>query len=310
LCGLLNAVGSIRISGIRFNKLRPLVFIYRNYDLADLETQYDIDATVPDLPEVLGGLQAWSEKVKPGMPNARYDQAYGADPLQTLDIFPAAQPNAPVMFYVHGGYWIGGDKAGRMFPAELFNERGITWISINYRLAPAVTLDEIVDDVRTAFAWVYENAASFGGDKERLYVAGTSAGGHLTGMLLARGWHGRYKVPEDVIKGACAMSGLYDLQPFLYTSQKEYLRLDPAAVARNSPIEHLPDAGCPLVVSWGGRETDEFIRQSVAYAEAWGQTGAPLVTVPMPEQNHFSLMGEMGRVDSPLAQAMLGLVDG
>jgi len=283
--------------------------IYGDYDLDALERQYDIEATVADLGTLLAGYDAWSEKVLAELAPHR-DLAYGPDPLQRLDIVPAATPDSPIMVYIHGGYWKRGDKAGRAFAARPFHDNGIIWASLNYRLAPAVGLDDIVADTRAAIAWIHANAARFGGDRDRIYLSGSSAGGHLAGMALAPGWHGDHGLPADVIKGCTAMSGLYDLRPFLHTSQRDYLHLDQQSALRNSPLEHLPAITGPILIAWGGKETDEFERQSKAYAAACAAKGLTVETMCLVEQNHFSLMGEMGSAESQLTQAMLRMVGG
>lgn len=280
--------------------------VYRDYDVDALETQYDIEATVSDVSAVMEGYRQASERLSASR-NGLFDLPYGTDPLQRLDAFPPDKTGAPVMVYVHGGYWVGGDKASRRFPAALFNEAGAVWAPINYRLAPDAGLDDMAADVRTALAWIYRNAESIGGDPDRIYVTGTSAGGHLTGILLAPGWHEAYGVPETLIKGACLCSGLYDLEPFLHIDRCAYLRLDEDLARRNSPLYRLPskETACPMIVAWGSKETDEFRRQSAAYAEACAAQGLAVEAMPHPEHDHFSLIGELGRPDSPLFRALL-----
>jgi arylformamidase len=280
---------------------------YQNLSRDELDREYDIEATVPDLAGLLDGFQARADKVKSEIPG-QLDLAYGPDPLQALDAFSGDLAGAPILVFIHGGYWKGGDKGGRSFPAPLFNRNGIVWAPINYRLAPAATLDEIEDDARSALGWVYRNAETIGGDPERIYVAGTSAGGHLTGMLLAPGWHDAYDMPDNVVKGACAMSGLFDLSPFLHTSGHGYLGLDEASAARNSPIRHLPETGCPILIAWAGKETSEFRRQSADFADACRAAGCRAETLFLEDQDHFSLTGELAHAESPLARAVIGMI--
>lgn len=282
--------------------------LYQGYDAAALEAQYDIEATRPDFAQVLGRYDALSDQART-VCDGLLDQAYGDDPLQKLDVYRPRDAlrgrRSPVMIYFHGGYWRAGDKAGRAFPAPVFTQAGAIWAPANYRLAPDATLDEIVDDARAAVAWIYRHALAIGADRERIFVSGGSAGGHLAGMVLTDGWHDRYGVPGNVIKGAVAASGLYDLTPFQHTSQDGWLRLNENALRRNSPLFHLPASGPPLVVSWGGRETAEFERQSQAYADAYEQAGAPVTRLPLPDEDHFTLMGQMQQPDSPLTAAKL-----
>ncbi|NQV56126.1 MAG: alpha/beta hydrolase [Rhodospirillales bacterium] len=283
--------------------------VYRDYDLDALEAQYDIVSTIDDIDVYhaqYGGLSAKAVERLSG----KLDIAYGDDPLQKLDAFPTASGGAPILAFIHGGYWAAGDKAGYRFPADTFHDAGAVWAPINYRLAPAVTLDDIVDDARSALAWIYKNAAEIGGDPDQLYVFGHSAGGHLAAMTLATGWHEKYGIPENAIKGGAPCSGLHDLNPFLHTSQKNYLNLDDAAVSRNSPMENLPPAGTKMVMAWGGLETPEFRRQSEDYAAACKTAGAEVTTHAYPEHNHFSLASELTNTESNLTASvfkMMGL---
>ena len=285
--------------------------IYQGYDLAALDVQYDIEATVDDLDSYRLEFGALSEQVL-GSENIQLDVAYGSAPLQQIDIFPAAPSGdaaSPIVVYIHGGYWKVGDKASYRFPAKVFNAEGVTWITMNYRLAPDVTLDDIVDDVRSAISWIYNNATDFKGDRDRIIVASSSAGGHLTGMIAAQGWQSDYGLPENVIKGITAASGLYDLTPFLHTSQKEYLKLDDASVQRNSPWHNLPRQDLPMQIIWAGKETVEFMRQSQDYAKLCSSAGNLVNTLTYPEHNHFSLAREYTNPESDMVQGVLKLIE-
>lgn len=278
-----------------------------HYSAEELERQYDATLGVDDLDAIQDRYRrASDEVVASGL--GLLDLAYGADPLQRLDLFPVpgGRPS-PLMVYVHGGYWVAGDKIGRRFPAPLYNDAGIAWAAINYRLAPGCTMDGIVADVRAALAWLHRNAAEHGIDPDRIHIAGTSAGGHLVGMLLAPGWHAEYGVPENVVKGACATSGLFDLAPLRLTSRQDSLALDEDMAARNSPIHHLPATPIPAVIAWGVKETDEFRRQSEAYAAALERAGCAVTAIAAGEHDHFSIMGDIARPDTPLGGAMLAL---
>ena len=278
-----------------------------HYSAEEFERQYDATLGVDDLEAIQDSYRRASDRVT-ASGRGLLDLAYGADPLQRLDLFPAPAGPAPAMVYIHGGYWVGGDKIGRRFPAPLYNDSGIAWAAINYRLAPGCPMDGIVADVRAALAWIYRNAADHGIDPDRIHVAGTSAGGHLTGMLLAPGWHAAYGVPENVVKGACATSGLFDLAPLRSTSRQDSLALDADMAARNSPILHPPAAPVPAVIAWGVRETDEFRRQSEDYAAALEAAGCEVTRIAAAEHDHFSIMGDIARPETPLGSAMLALV--
>ena len=138
---------------------------------------------------------------------------------------------------------------------------------MEYRLAPAATVDGIVDDARRAVAWFHAHAAGHGCDPSAIHVAGNSAGGHLAGMLAAEGWQAERSLPDDVIASAAPVSGLFDLSPLQRTFANDWLALDAADARRNSPVGLPPRPGMPVVVAWGGREPAAFRGQSEAYAE-------------------------------------------
>ena len=278
-----------------------------HYSADELERQYDVTIGADDVEAIQETYRKASGEVS-AAGRGRLDLAYGPDPLQRLDLFPAAAGDpAPVMVYVHGGYWMGGDKIGRRFPAPVYNEAGIAWAAINYRLAPGCTMDDIVADVRSALAWIHRNAADHGVDTDRIHLAGSSAGGHLTGMALAPGWHADYGVPEDLVKGACPMSGLFDLAPMRITSHREVLALDADMAARNAPVLHPPATPIPVVVAWGAKESEEFRRQSEDYAAVLEEAGCAVTLIAAGGHDHFSIMGDMARPGTPLGRAMLEL---
>ena len=278
--------------------------VYRNYGPEALELQYDPEAGVAGVKECLDRYANESRRLRASHP-AKLDVAYGPGPAQQLDIYLAEHgERAPIQVFVHGGAWKGSSKEDRSFPASAFCSRGAAWIGLEYPLAPAVALDEIVQQVREGIAWIYRNAATFGADPSRLYISGSSAGAHLCAMVLATDWK-RFGLAPGVIAGATLISGIFDLDPLRLTRGYAHLALDPESVARNSPIHHLPERGCPLIVAVGRAETAEFVRQSVDYFRAWTDRGFAGHFMVLDGHHHFSIMGEMSRHESPLHRAML-----
>lgn len=277
--------------------------LYREYDQAELDIQYNARNTVPDIAPIMRQYAEQSAAARAALP-CMLNVPFGPHADETLDIFPAAAPDAPVFVFIHGGYWrlLSKDDSSCMAPA--FTQAGATVVAVNYSLAPAVTLDRIVDQNRRALAWIHRNIAEYHGDPRRIHIGGSSAGGHLVGMLLAGGWHGKYNVPEDVIRGAASLSGLFDLTPLVHTHINEWMRLSPEDALRNSPAEHLPTTGCPLIVSYGQSETAEFKRQSHDYLQAWQARGFAGGHVPMPGTNHFDIVLTLNDSASPLTQAI------
>ncbi|ARP87990.1 alpha/beta hydrolase [Bordetella genomosp. 9] len=290
-----------------------MAILYRDYDRAALDIQYNARATAPDFGAIMREYAEQSRHARETLPCA-LNVAYGPHPDETLDIFPAAAGGpAPVFVFIHGGYWrlLSKDDSSAMAPA--FTRAGAAVVALNYSLAPAVTLDHIVDQVRRAMAWLHRNIAAHGGDPGRLHVGGSSAGGHLVGMLLNDDWQQRYGVPADVLRGAAPLSGLFDLTPLVHTHINEWMRLTPESAARNSPMLHLPARPCPVVASYGESETDEFKRQTMDYLDALRARGGDARYVPMPGTNHFDIVLRLNDPAAPITRAIfaqMGLAPG
>ena len=282
--------------------------LYRGLDRAALDRAYDARATVPDIGPFLRAYAQRSAHARKTLP-CTTGIAYGEHEDETLDIVPGAGASpGPVLIYLHGGYWrlLSRDDSSFMAPGQ--TAAGLTVVAVNYSLAPAVTLDRIVDQCRRAVAWVSQNAGNHGGDPRRIILAGSSAGGHLAAMALVKGWHARYGVEADAIRGAVLLSGLFDLTPLVYTHINTWMRMTPEDALRNSPLMQLPARGPEIIVSHGGNETDEFKRQSSDFLAAWKAQGLPGQYVAMPHANHFDLPLALDDAQSALSQALARLV--
>ncbi len=280
---------------------------WRDYPLEELRRQYLTNLT-PGMGDHVRRYEELSEELVRAMPGD-LDVPYGtAGPRQMLDIFTPGTGEAPVLIFIHGGYWYFNSKDPRRFPAKEFIPRGIAWVPINYRLVPNVTMTEVVADVRNAVKWLYEHCADYGCDPGRIYVSGNSAGGHLTAELISDDWPEQYGLPADVVKGACAISGLYDLEPLLECEPNEKLRLDLESARRYSPIYHLSRRPVPAIITCGANESAEFRRQTGSYAERSAQAGYPVTHMEIEGHDHFSIIGELANPDSPLFRAITGMI--
>ena len=279
--------------------------LYRDFATQEeLDAQYDPERTVPDPGVYAEFYERESERLRLERDHS-LDVPFGPTLAEHVDIYPAG-PSAPVLVYVHGGYWRARTGREFGFVARGPVSRGVATVVPNYELCPRVTIDEIVRQARAALAWTYKNAESFGGDPDRIHVAGHSAGGHLVAMLLTTDWEGTYGLPNDTIKGATVISGLFDLAPFPYTFLQPKLQLTWDEVRRNSPILHLPAVSPPLLVAYGGDETDEFKRQSEAFLGAWGAKGLPGERLVLPGKNHYDVIDGFLDAGSPLLSAIFG----
>ncbi|HYD82153.1 MAG TPA: alpha/beta hydrolase [Paucimonas sp.] len=282
--------------------------IYQGYTAEELDRQYNARATVPDVNVYLAEYAARSAACRARLRCAA-NVPYGDHPDELLDIFPAERPGSPVLIYFHGGYWRALSKDDSSFMAETFVRAGAAVVAVDYSLAPAATLDTIVAQCRRALAWTWKNIAAWGGDPGRIAVCGSSAGGHIVGMLLAPGWHAEAGVPEDIVAAACPVSGLFDLTPLQYTHINAWARLDPDAAARLSPLFHLPARGCPLLLAYGEHETAEFQRQSRDYLAAWRARGFAGECADMPGTNHFDVILKLAESESPLTRGLMRMMD-
>jgi arylformamidase len=279
--------------------------IFRNYDRKALDAEYNNRLKVKDALDWIARMGAESARTRAELP-MRFDVPYGAHHDERLDVFAASRSGpAPIQIFVHGGYWHRLDKADFSFVARAFRPAGALTVVVNYALIPAVDMDALVHQVRASVAWVHKNARDLGGDPDRIFVTGHSAGGHLVGMLLATDWS-TFGAPADVIKGACGMSGLYDLEPIRLCYLNDVLALTPESARRNSPVLLAPTRATPLILTDGGDEGPEYHRQTGELATAWRAKGVPVETLDLTGHNHFSIVAELESPFSPLARAIQG----
>jgi arylformamidase len=275
-------------------------------DKAFLAKQYNNRELVPDHPQYFA---RWAESsARARKLNAHLDLRYGDMPGEALDLFPAPRGDGRCMMFIHGGYWRSLDKRDFAFLAPAWIEAGVSLAVVNYDLCPKVTIEEIVRQMLRASRWLWLNAAHYGLDRDRLYVSGHSAGGHLTAMLMCAQWPAfDARLPKDLWKGGLAISGLYDLRPLVHVDfLQQDLRLDEAAATRVSPVFMPPATRAPVMTCVGGNESGEFLRQNRLLGERWRAAFAG--DVPMPGKNHFSVCDGLAEPSSPLFQAGLRLM--
>lgn len=283
--------------------------IYQGYDRAGLDAQYNNRARVPEHARIHAAFEAQGDAVLADF-DTRLDVSYGPSAEETLDIYlPKGGPTEgmPVNVFLHGGYWYSRHKNDFRFLARGMVPSGAALVVVNYALVPRVNLDEVVRQCRAAVAWTYRNATTFGADPERIYVSGHSAGGHLVAMMMTTGWPAFADgLAANVIKGGAALSGIYDLTPIPLGYMRDTLQFTPEQVARNSPMTLTPATKAPLIVGVGGGESEEFLRQSLEFAEKWGAPGGiECWMITLDGINHFTILGEFADPKSVLTQAVL-----
>ena len=283
-------------------------------DKATLDANYNLRAAVPEHPAWFERYAATSAAFRARWPG-RLDLPYGDSPRQVIDLFlPPSQQTSrpPLLVFIHGGYWQAFGPKDFSFVAERFVAAGAAVAMVGYDLAPAVAMDAIVSQVRHAIAWLYRNAGAHGFDPGRICLSGHSAGGHLAAMALATDWQAAFGLPQDLVKGVCAISGVFDLEPIRLCYLNEVLRLDAEQARRNSPVLLPPRARCPVIVTVGERETEAFHRQSGAYAAALRRADLDCALVVQPGLDHFAIIMAMTDATNPAVHAIcaqLGLSD-
>jgi arylformamidase len=281
--------------------------VFLDYDQAALDRAYDQTQWAPNQQEVIARRVAAGDAVRARLGQPRRF-AYGPAPIEGLDVFTTARANAPVMVFLHGGAWRGGDARSQAFAAETFVKAGAHFVVPDFAVVMDVGLDGMVAQVRRAVAWVAANATSFGGDATRIYVGGHSSGSHLAANVLVTDWAKDFGLPADLVKGGLCTSGMYDLKPVRLSARSSYVKFDDRIEHEMSPIRHLSRLRCPVVVAYGERDSPEFQRQAREWAEALRAIGRLQALVVGAGLNHFELPETLADPQSPLGRAVLALL--
>ena len=286
-------------------------------DPAWLDREYNNRALVPEHVDIFARW-ARDSAVARQAPGALIDVPYGSGAGEMIDIFPAegggAAP-APVLFFIHGGWWRSLDKADHSFVAPPFTRRGACVVMPNYALCPAVTIPHITLQMVQALAWTFRHIAAHGGDPRRITVIGHSAGGHLASMLMNCSWQlVGADLPADLPRNGMTISGVHDLQPVMHTPfVQTSLGITPQQVAMASPARlpapRLRNRRGQIEAFAGGIESSEFRRQTRILQQAWGHKVVP-VCEELPGLNHFTVVDALADPAHRLharALALLGL---
>lgn len=270
--------------------------LYRGMDRPTLDAAFNNSAVVSDLPAIRA---SWAQRSVAALayPSA-LDQQYGDGPRHRVDLFFAAERNAPTLVYMHGGYWQANDKENYRFVVEGPLSQGLNVAVLEYTIAPNIRMDGMVEEIRLAAKWLAANLAGFGADPRRVIMGGHSAGGHLTAMVAS--------MPE--VWCGLAISGLFDLQPIRLSYLNEKLALDEGEAERNSPLRNLPATAAPLMIAYGTAELPELQRQSVEFGEAWLDAGLPGELAPIAGTNHFTVVEALAKPEGVLLASLTAMI--
>jgi arylformamidase len=278
-------------------------------DQKELDDAYDQTVYAPNQPLLAARRKVASESViKRFGPPERV--AYGSSEFEKLDIYKAKQAHAPVNVYIHGGAWRNGTAKDFAFLAETLVNAGAHSVILDFIQVQDAggSLMALIQQVRSAVAWVYKNAASFGADPNRVYVTGHSSGAHLTGCTLVTDWQKDFGLPVNIIKGGLMVSGMYDLKPVRLSKRSQYVNFTDEIEQALSSERHLDKLNAPIIVAYGTKETPEFQRQSRDFAAAVKAAGKPVELIVGEGFNHFEMQETLGNPYGIAGRAALKLM--
>ncbi|HYS56875.1 MAG TPA: alpha/beta hydrolase [Burkholderiales bacterium] len=290
--------------GVKPKAKGPAVFL--DYDKDEIDFAYDQAPWAPNQGEIArrNAQKSSAALARLGPPRR---VAYGAADIEKLDIYVTRQPNAPINVFIHGGAWRSGDARSAAYMSETFVDAGAHFVALDFNNVTDVggNLLIMADQVRRAIAWVHRNAASFGGDANRVYVSGTSSGGHLAAVALTTEWQKDFGLPADTLKGGLCCSGMYDLYPVSLSARAGYVKFTPETIEKLSPQRHLNKLVAPVIIAHGTLETPEFQRQNREFAETLKRAGKPVTFLIGQGYNHFEMFETLGNPYGLLGRAML-----
>lgn len=284
----LMVVGSSARAQAQARQKGPRVWL--DMDQQELDDAYDQSKYAANLQQIVKRYASNSEAARKrlGKP-VRF--AYGATPIEGLDLYPARRQNAPIHVFIHGGAWRSGLANDSAYQAETFVRAGAHYIALDFINVVETKGDlmPMADQVRRALAWIYKNAASFGGDSNRIFLSGHSSGGHLAGVVLTTDWQKDFGLTADLIKGGLCCSGMFDLKPARLSARSSYVKFTDEVEQALSSQRHLHLLNCPVIVAYGTLETPEFQRQSREFTSVVKSLGKPAELLVGEGYNHFEM---------------------
>jgi acetyl esterase/lipase len=249
-----------------------------------------LDEYPPQEPFTAIGARYHDEVLRRGASVTGVESRYGADPYCSLTIVPAAEPNGDVLVVFHGGGWTNGYKEWMLFMAPALTAPGVTFVTAGYRLAPQHVYPTQLHDAYDAIAAVHRVIPEYGGDADRIFVGGHSAGGHLAALAgLRTGWTASRNLPDRVIRGALPISGTYLFGPQSGLAMRPRF-LGPEGNGQEqdaSPLTHVGPHMPPFLVSYGSNDFPHLRQQAQDFIAAMRAQGNDVTECELPDCDHL-----------------------
>lgn len=283
--------------------------VYKTFKTQEaLDAAYDVENSVPDFMVYANQYITASQNARASLPCA-LGVKYGPTNEEYADIFPASMPGAPVLVFIHGGYWRMLSAREFSFVAQGFTPVGATVVVANYALCPQVSISEISRQMRSLVAWCARNIDQYNGDAGNITVTGHSAGGHLAAMCALTDWPGQYDLPEKTVRAVVPISGLFDLEPISHVAyMRNDLRISARDIAESSPQRLIRRCPSDMLITYGSDEPSEFSRHSEEFRQAWDEAGNRSRFFAQMGRNHFTAITDLGDSQTELSRAVLALM--
>jgi arylformamidase len=272
--------------------------VFLDYTQAELDQAYDQLVWAPHRDAIQAEIRKDCEAVRKAMPPRT--ERYGKSEVQLLDIFaPNGATKVPVLVYLHGGAWLRGSRLDLCYPAPAVTGKGAALVVPEFDNVGVVPLPRMIEQCREAVDWTVRNAPSFGGDPDRIYLAGHSSGAHLASCVL---------LGDPPIKGALLISGMYELHAPLLSARSKYVKITPQELDAASAMRHLGRIRCPVAVAWSVGDSPEFRRQAQVFAAALEGMGRLASRTEIFSPNHFEEPRQLADPDSALGRVLFSLM--
>jgi arylformamidase len=230
---------------------------------------------------------------------------YGPTEVESLDWYPSKRPNAPLVFFVHGGAWRRGIAQDYAMAAAWLNQLGIHLVVPDFSAVTDVqgNLMTLFDQLQRALTLTAQTASNMGANPQRIYVVGHSSGAHLAACLAAFNWQG-----SAPVHSLLCCSGMYELEPVSLSARSQYVKFSLEALQALSPQRHLQQFNMPIALLCGDQESPEFKRQAQEFAQNLSDKKAILRFYWGHGLNHFEMLKSFSSPEGVMSKALLELM--